>query len=58
MEKIVELVMRPKRQSDILDRAVLGAGLLSLAVAIGGTLALGAPEVAANDAPVETTEAA
>ncbi len=50
--------MRPKRQSDILDRAVLGAGLLSLAVAIGGTLALGAPEVAANDAPVETTEAA
>lgn len=61
MEKIVELVMRPQRRTDILDRAVLGAGLLSLAVAIAGTLTLGASDVVARDAvpvPADITEAA
>jgi hypothetical protein len=60
MEKIVELVMRPQRQSDMLDRMVLGLGALSLAVAVIGTLAATADDRIARDiAPLpEVTEAA
>ncbi|WP_102109401.1 hypothetical protein [Oceaniglobus roseus] len=51
MEAIVALALRPKRKTDLLDRLILGAGLMSLIVAVIGTLALGTPPQLAEDAP-------
>lgn len=49
MERLVDTVMRGERRSDLLDRAVLALGILSLCLALGGTLFADKGDVANQD---------
>lgn len=51
MHRLVETVMRHERQSDLLDRAVLAVGVLSLCLALGATIAGSNVDVVTDTAP-------
>ena len=51
METLVRTVMRNERKTDLLDRFVLAVGVLSLCLALGGTLMGGNTDVARDTAP-------
>jgi len=51
MEKLVETVMRHERQGDLLDRAVLAVGALSLCLALAGTILGGKTDIASDLTP-------
>ena len=50
METLVRTVMRNERKTDLLDRFVLAVGVLSLCLALGGTLMGGNTDVARDTA--------
>lgn len=58
MERLVELAMRGETRSDLVDRVVLGVGIMSLCLALAGTILMPRHGVTVEVETTQVTDAA